>query len=155
MRGVVAMPESMLSLGMGAVTDFEALAVELRPRLVRAFVAAYGAERGHEALAEAFAWAWENFDSLRAMENPAGYLYRVGQSRTRPRRPSPHFHVVLRQPVELPHERLACRPQLLVELGLHRVVVHGRDIAMRRVAVSGRPNPRVLSSARLQTGSWP
>lgn len=76
----------MLSLGMGAVTDFEALAGELRPRLARAFLAAYGPERGQEALAEAFAWAWENFGALQAMENPAGYLYRVGQSRSRPRR---------------------------------------------------------------------
>ena len=30
-------------------------------------------------------YAWEHFGKLRVMENPAGYLYRVGQSRTRGR----------------------------------------------------------------------
>lgn len=90
--GIVVVGDGwVLSLGMGAVTDFETLAGELRPRLARAFVAAYGPERGQEALAESMAWAWENFEDLRSMDNPAGYLYRVGQSRTRPRRTPPVF----------------------------------------------------------------
>ncbi|MEX2268523.1 MAG: sigma-70 family RNA polymerase sigma factor [Acidimicrobiia bacterium] len=38
-------------------------------------------------MAEALAYAWENFGDIRGMSNPAGYLYRVGQSRTRRRRP--------------------------------------------------------------------
>jgi DNA-directed RNA polymerase specialized sigma24 family protein len=58
----------------------------LRPRLARAFVAAYGAERGQEALAEAMACAWEQYGRLVEMDNPAGFLFRVGQSRSRPRR---------------------------------------------------------------------
>ncbi len=65
---------------------FEAFLETVRPRLGRAFVAGYGLERGQEALAEALAYAWEHFDELAAMENPAGYLYRVGGSRTRRRR---------------------------------------------------------------------
>jgi DNA-directed RNA polymerase specialized sigma24 family protein len=56
------------------------------PRLQRAFVAMYGAERGHEATAEALGYAWEHWSRLRRMENPTGYAFRVGQSRTRPRR---------------------------------------------------------------------
>ncbi len=67
-------------------SDFEAFVVEVEPRLRRAFIAAYGAERGREATAEALAWAWEHWQRVRAMRNAAGYLYRVGQSRTRPRR---------------------------------------------------------------------
>ena len=36
------------------------------------------------------AWSYEHWDRLRGMENPFGYLYRVGQSRTRRlRRPRP------------------------------------------------------------------
>lgn len=62
-----------------------ALLDEVRPRLARAFAAAYGLERGEEALGEAIAYAWEHRDEVLAMENPAGYLYRVGQSRSRPR----------------------------------------------------------------------
>jgi len=67
-------------------SDFEAFVLEVEPRLRRAFLAAYGAERGREATAEALAWAWEHWHRVRGMHNAAGYLYRVGQSRTRPRR---------------------------------------------------------------------
>lgn len=66
--------------------EFESFVDEVRPRLARAFVAAYGVERGQEALAEALGYAWEHFGNLRTMANPAGYLYRVGQSRSRGRR---------------------------------------------------------------------
>ena len=65
--------------------ELEALIGGLGPRLARAFVAAYGPERGEEALAEALAYAWEHLEEVRVMANPAGYLYRVGQSRSRPR----------------------------------------------------------------------
>ena len=82
---------SMLSLDMDATAGFEALIAELHPRLARALVAAYGPERGNEAVAEAMAWAWEHRDDLLEMENPGGYLYRVGQSRSRPRRTPPLF----------------------------------------------------------------
>lgn len=53
------------------------------PQLRRAFIARYGAEIGREAAAEALAYGWENWDRIRAMGNPLGYLYRVGQSRSR------------------------------------------------------------------------
>jgi RNA polymerase sigma factor (sigma-70 family) len=55
------------------------------PRLRRALVAAYGWERGRDATAEAYGYAWEHWDRICAMENPVGYLYRVGQSRTQNR----------------------------------------------------------------------
>jgi DNA-directed RNA polymerase specialized sigma24 family protein len=55
-------------------------------RLQTALVAAYGFERGHEATAEALAYAWEHWERLREYDNPIGYLYRVGQSRTRQRK---------------------------------------------------------------------
>lgn len=70
---------------------FDAFIVEVRPRLARAFVAAYGPDRGQEALAEALGYAWEHFDEVVVMDNPTGYLYRVGQSRTRARRHDPEF----------------------------------------------------------------
>ena len=65
---------------------FEEFAAEAAVRLQRAFVAAYGPERGAEAVAEALGYAWEHWRRVRRMENPVGYLYRVGQSRTRPRK---------------------------------------------------------------------
>jgi RNA polymerase sigma-70 factor (ECF subfamily) len=45
--------------------------------------------RGDEAAdgaAEALAFAWERWSEVKKMANPVGYLYRVGQSRTRSRR---------------------------------------------------------------------
>jgi DNA-directed RNA polymerase specialized sigma24 family protein len=68
----------------GVVDDsFEAFVDRVGPRLARAFTAAYGPQRGEEAVSEALAYAWENWGQLVEMDNPAGYLYRVGQSRTR------------------------------------------------------------------------
>jgi RNA polymerase sigma-70 factor (ECF subfamily) len=34
---------------------------------------------GRGATAEAFTYAWENWERIRLMENPAGYVYRVGE----------------------------------------------------------------------------
>ena len=56
------------------------------PRLYRALVAAYGPERGSEATAEALAYGWEHWGNVQELANPIGYLYRVGQSRTKTRR---------------------------------------------------------------------
>jgi len=53
------------------------------PKLRRALIARYGGEVGREAAAEALAYGWENWHRVRAMDNPIGYLYRVGQSRSR------------------------------------------------------------------------
>jgi DNA-directed RNA polymerase specialized sigma24 family protein len=64
---------------------FAAFFCDVEPRLRRAFVAAYGSDRGSEAVSEALAYAWEHWAEVQALQNPAGYLYRVGQSRTRPR----------------------------------------------------------------------
>lgn len=64
----------------------EQFLVEHLEYLGRAFVASFGLERGQEALAEAMAYAWEHWTELKEMGNPVGYLYRVGQSRSRFRR---------------------------------------------------------------------
>jgi DNA-directed RNA polymerase specialized sigma24 family protein len=67
----------------------EELVVELAPRLRAALVAAYGVEVGGEAAAEAVVWALERQDRVASLENPAGYLYRVGQTAARKaRRPT-------------------------------------------------------------------
>ena len=106
------------------------------PRLRRAFVAAYGSERGYDATAEALAYGWEHWRRVRRMENPFGYLYRVGQSRTRVRR------LVLHPSswnVELP-ERLVepgLRPALASLSDLQRVTVvliHGFQWTLSEVA---------------------
>jgi hypothetical protein len=77
--------------GRDGPAGFEVFYDLAEPRLRRALVAAYGTERGREATCEALAWAWEHWNDVRGMANPVGYLYRVGQSRTRPRRHRPVF----------------------------------------------------------------
>lgn len=63
--------------------SFEAFAESAGTRLRRALVARFGPELGTEAAADAMAYAWRNWDSLRTMVNPVGYLYRVGQTSVR------------------------------------------------------------------------
>jgi RNA polymerase sigma-70 factor (ECF subfamily) len=63
--------------------DFDEFVADVEPRLRRALVAAYGADVGREAAAEALAWAWQHWDRVRGMENAAGYLWRVGQTAVR------------------------------------------------------------------------
>jgi RNA polymerase sigma-70 factor (ECF subfamily) len=70
-------------------------------RLRRAFIAAYGPEVGAEATSDALAYGWEHWDRISVMDNPAGYLYRVGQSKARRYR---------RRPTRLPEAETASTP---------------------------------------------
>ncbi|MGH9184587.1 MAG: RNA polymerase sigma factor [Acidimicrobiales bacterium] len=63
--------------------DFRRFVVAVEPRLRRALVAAYGPDLGRDAAADALAWAWLHWSRVRGMINPAGYLWRVGQTATR------------------------------------------------------------------------
>lgn len=63
--------------------DFDDFVMAIEPSLRRALVARYGHERGREATAEALAYAWQERARVMRMANPTGYLYRVGQSRSR------------------------------------------------------------------------
>ncbi len=56
---------------------------EVEVRLRRALVAALGVEAGREAAADALTYGWEHWGRVSQMENPAGYLYRVGRSKGR------------------------------------------------------------------------
>jgi DNA-directed RNA polymerase specialized sigma24 family protein len=62
---------------------FEDFAATVGLHLRVALVAAYGSEVGRDAAAEAIAYGWQNWERVGAMSNPAGYLYRVGQSAAR------------------------------------------------------------------------
>ena len=53
------------------------------PRIQQALMASLGPDLGQDAAAEAFAYGWEHWQRLSRMENPAGYLYRVGRTHGR------------------------------------------------------------------------
>ena len=114
--------------------EFECFVTEVEPRLRRAFVAAYGPERGSEATAEALAWAWTHWPRVRGMANAPGFLYRVGQSRTRPRRVS---YLVAPPAATMPWVEPAL-PAALSELSESQrtavVLVHGFGWTLREVA---------------------
>lgn len=52
-------------------------------RLRQVMVARYGLDVGCDASDAALAWAWENWERVDQMDNPAGYLFRVGQTHAR------------------------------------------------------------------------
>lgn len=64
---------------------FAAFGAEVEPRIRRALVALAGPEVASDATADALEYAWRNWARVRAMANPAGYVYRVARSRI-PRR---------------------------------------------------------------------
>jgi DNA-directed RNA polymerase specialized sigma24 family protein len=65
---------------------FDAFAATVSARLQRGFVVCRGVDGASDATAEAMAYAWQHWSRIEPMDNPAGYLYRVGLSRTRRRR---------------------------------------------------------------------
>lgn len=78
-------------------STFTSFFQEVEPRLRWALVARFGPERGREAAADALVYGWEHWERVGVMENPAGYLYRVGQRRgmrrwRRPVLPAPPDH---------------------------------------------------------------
>jgi DNA-directed RNA polymerase specialized sigma24 family protein len=73
----------MRSAAIDTDREFTRFVKETEPRLSYALAAAYGIEIGAEATADALAWAWEHWSEVEEMKNPAGYLYRVGQSKAR------------------------------------------------------------------------
>lgn len=83
---------AVVAVDIRATESFTTFFREVEPRVRYALIAAFGHERGREATSEAMAYAWEHWDRIERMENPAGYLYRVGRSRGRVRWRRPEFN---------------------------------------------------------------
>ena len=116
--------------------EFTRFVKEVEPRLSYAFFAAYGPEVGADVTAESLAYAWEHWTRLRVMENPAGYLYRVGQSKARwYHRPRVCFPSPLRAAIPQVEPRL---PEALQQLTRNQrvavVLVHGLEWTEEEVA---------------------
>jgi DNA-directed RNA polymerase specialized sigma24 family protein len=120
---------------VATVDDFDKFAADAGERLRRAFAGPLGVDGAADATAEALSWAWENRTKLASMENPVGYLYRVGRSRTR-YRSAPGC---LPSPVELgvPEVEPGLVPALLALTERQRTavwLVHGCQWRHREVA---------------------
>lgn len=64
-------------------TDFTEFVDQHETALRESLVAACGGELGRDAAAEALVYGWQHWGRISGMENPVGYLYRVGLSRGR------------------------------------------------------------------------
>jgi RNA polymerase sigma-70 factor (ECF subfamily) len=115
---------------------FEDFLAETESGLRYSLIALFGPEDGRDATAHALLYGWEHWDRLREMDNPAGYLYRVGQTwgrrnhrSTASLRPVPVHHDPWVEPL-LP-EALRSLPER------QRVAVmlrHGADWSYERIA---------------------
>ena len=113
---------------------FERFVEEAGPRLSRALASVYGFEDGRDATAEALAYAWENWQVLQHIENLPGYLFRVGQTRGRPRRQRVLFDIGAGGD----HRFEPGLPKALAALSQRQrlavVLVHGYGYTLREVA---------------------
>lgn len=106
----------------------------------RALVARCGVEAGVEAAAEAMVWALANPDRMATLDNPAGYLYRVGLSSTRrDRRARARQARSLFEPVASPEEPLdgeliAALTRIRKDQRVAVVLVHAYGYSYREVA---------------------
>jgi DNA-directed RNA polymerase specialized sigma24 family protein len=115
-------------------SDFESFFDAVEPQLRRAHFAVFGLERGPEATAEAFAWAWETWPRARNLESPVGYLFRVGQSKTRRRRFRPVFSPATADDPRVEPRLGTALAQLSESQRAAVVLVHGFGWTLREVA---------------------
>jgi len=115
---------------------FDSFVETAGPRLRAALVAAYGIETGQESAAEALAYAWEHWERVERMDNPVGYLYRVGQTAARRSR-RPHGFLPPPDSEEQPEVEPRLLPALAVLSDSQRVavlMVHGYGWPIASVA---------------------
>lgn len=118
-------------------TDFADFVSASERGLRQSLTAALGPDVGREAAAEALAYGWENWHRVQSLDNPAGYLYRVGLNWGKKRfsRRSAVFQDVPESPRDWFEPGL---PDALAGLSeKQRVVVylvHGHDWSLSEVA---------------------
>lgn len=93
-------------------TTFETFFNAAEPRLRAALVAKFGAERGRDAAAEALGYGWRNWDRVSRLDNPAGYLYRVGDRWGRRQRKPKHQPPLPEHLDKTPHIEPGLKPAL-------------------------------------------
>jgi DNA-directed RNA polymerase specialized sigma24 family protein len=110
--------------------------VKAQPSLERALVARFGLNDGMDAAAEAMAYACTHWDRISTMANPVGYLYRVGESRTRREFQRAHrtFALVVEplttdQPVDIDLQRALMRVKPNQRVAIVLVHSHGHSYA--------------------------
>jgi DNA-directed RNA polymerase specialized sigma24 family protein len=128
-----------VELSSDAMPDFERFVGAHEERLRVALVAAYGAADGRAAAVDALSWAWENWSRLQNMDNPVGYLYRVGQTAARRFRSRPLQGGITRSDgadADLEPELIAALSDLSDQQRVAVLLVHGFGWTIRETAVA-------------------
>ena len=118
------------------VESFTRFVVANETRLRQALMARCGSQVGREVAQDALAYGWEHWERVRKLENPVGYLYKVGRNLSRDRRPG---LVVF---VEVPYDRTPdiepALPRALADLSARQrsavVLVHCFQWTLSEVA---------------------
>ena len=120
--------------------SYTAFVRETQDRVRHALVAGFGVEVGREAAEEALVYAWEHWEKLSRMENPAGYIFRVGHRLAQKMVKKERRTVVLPDPppVSNPVEIEPSLPRALAALSPRQrmvvVLVDGFDFSQRETA---------------------
>jgi DNA-directed RNA polymerase specialized sigma24 family protein len=120
-----------------AEDSFTRFATRVAPRLNQALISVAG-DAGRDAASESLLYGWEHWERVRRMDNPAGYLYRVGLNRVR-RSQRHRRRVVFPDPPggELPWVEPEL-PRALANLSTKQraavVLIHGFGWTVREVA---------------------
>ena len=115
---------------------FAQFCAEAEPRLRRALSAGFGMDLGRSAASDALVYGWQNWDRVRHMENPVGYLFRVGQNMAR-RSPRHRAGWMMGEPNRVPWIEPGLEPALRALSERQRIVVamiHGFGLSFGEVA---------------------
>lgn len=99
------------------------------PGLRHAFIARYGPDVGSDVMEDVIEYAWTHWRKLTTMDNPSGWLYRVGQSKSRR---------YFRRPLQLPPPPPSA--EMTVEPELPRIITslpHAQRVAVLLTAAFG------------------
>lgn len=118
--------------------SFTEFMAENEPRLRRTLISLYGPDVGREATADALAYGWEHWAKVKDMDNAAGYLFRVGQSKAkRHRHPEYPFPREPSNP-DAEHWTEPGLPSALNRLSDHQrtavLLIHGFDFTYEEVS---------------------
>ena len=128
----------------GSESDFRAFVGEAEPRLRRGLVAGFGIQIGEEATADAIAYAWEHWARVHGMDNPIGYLFRVGQTAGQRSQRAPTLGMIVPEPKTQPMVEPGL-PAAIASLSenqrISTLLVHGAGWTLTEVAdlLSVRP----------------
>jgi RNA polymerase sigma-70 factor (ECF subfamily) len=140
--------------------EFERFVKRVESKLRIALTAVFGQETGRDAAAESLAYGWEHWEEVSTLDNPVGYLYRVGRSSQRKRKEpiwtrvpidtTPHVEPGLPSAIGKLSEKQRLAVVLVYAYGWDRVEV--ADLAQISVSSVDTHLSRGLSKLRTSLG---